>query len=168
MLVDSRSSVPPRIAIRAGLRGPLASGRREPARNATLVGRWHPGIGSRLWSMPVARHVACAAAPHRDRSDGAERPADPDQDLARSGAPASHGSVTSRKAQRPRPPQLLTASVHRCSAVETLACFSFLASPLTSSTSVSRSSGPVEARRAGGSGSRARSCRRGPRTCTGS
>ena len=39
---------------------------------------------------------------------------------------ASQGSVTSRNAQRPRPPQLLTAAIHRCSRVATLACFSFL------------------------------------------
>ncbi len=32
---------------------------------------------------------------------------------------ASHGSLTSRNAQRPRPPQLLTAGAHRSVAVAT-------------------------------------------------
>ena len=58
---------------------------------------------------------------------------------------ACHGSATSRKAQRPWPPQLLTAGTDRSVAVATFARFFFLRSPVTSRTSVSRSFGPSPA-----------------------
>src|SRR5438093_12753398 len=53
----------------------------------------------------------------------------------------SHGSVTSTKAHRPKPPWLLTAGTHRVRAVLVFAALSFRASPDTSTISV-RSGGP--------------------------
>ncbi len=52
---------------------------------------------------------------------------------------ASHGSVTSTNAQRPKPPWLLTAGTHNVRAVLVLAALSFRASPDTSMMRLSAS-----------------------------
>ena len=49
---------------------------------------------------------------------------------------ASHGSVISTNAQRPKPPWLLTAGTHSVRAVATLAALSFFFSPVTSTMQV--------------------------------